>query len=259
VNPEKRYANAQAVLDELELRDRQRARRPLLYLGVIGPGLLLLAMAYFLYQFMIRAEQDAQKLLTTRAVESDVQTAQVLARGVERDLRTRGTSLDQTSAQITASESLRTAIDTAGGKTKEELDVLFKELIALKERSDNFARVSASARMKAGRGETVCRSGEPYSRAVGFNYAPRLLSRTRGSHAGKAALKPIRDVHVSVPSPATTNQHGRNQRPDLDPPKASSAYWRTIHPGKSVDHPARSPGCRGELNTLALVDSMKES
>ncbi len=38
VDPEKRYPNAQAVLDTLVLRDRSRARRPLITLGIVGPS-----------------------------------------------------------------------------------------------------------------------------------------------------------------------------------------------------------------------------
>jgi serine/threonine protein kinase len=61
VDPQKRYPNAQAVLDELEQRDQQRARRPLLSLGIVGPGLLLLAMAYSLYHLMLISETETRE------------------------------------------------------------------------------------------------------------------------------------------------------------------------------------------------------
>src|ERR1700722_1602334 len=50
VDPEKRYPNAQAVLDTLVLRDRSRARRPLITLGIVGPSLLLMGMALVGFQ-----------------------------------------------------------------------------------------------------------------------------------------------------------------------------------------------------------------
>src|SRR5262249_40095315 len=41
VQPEKRFPNVQAVLAALDARALQRARRPLLLLGALGPALLL--------------------------------------------------------------------------------------------------------------------------------------------------------------------------------------------------------------------------
>jgi hypothetical protein len=44
VAPGDRLPNAQAVRDEMDARDRQRSRRPLLMLGVVAPVLLMAAM-----------------------------------------------------------------------------------------------------------------------------------------------------------------------------------------------------------------------
>lgn len=84
--PEKRYPNAQVVLDALRSRDRQRSRRPLIALGGIAPLLLLAGMFLFGLQAMGNALDSARQNLTDRALESDQLSARFLARGVEREL-----------------------------------------------------------------------------------------------------------------------------------------------------------------------------
>ena len=75
VDPEKRYPNAQAVLDTLVLRDRSRARRPLITLGIVGPSLLLLGMAWLVVQLLDTTGTDASVTMIRRALESDTLSA----------------------------------------------------------------------------------------------------------------------------------------------------------------------------------------
>lgn len=89
IDPQRRYPNAQAVLDELELRDRQRAKRPLLLLGIVGPALLLAATAPFIYDAMSSALFTAEGNLTKRALESDAHAAMILASSLQRDIQDR--------------------------------------------------------------------------------------------------------------------------------------------------------------------------
>ena len=49
-DPDKRYANVQAVLDALDARAARLARRPMMVLGAIGPALLLAVVAWFAWQ-----------------------------------------------------------------------------------------------------------------------------------------------------------------------------------------------------------------
>ena len=109
IDPQKRYPNAQAVLDELELRDRQRAKRPLLALGIIGPGLLLAATAPFIYEAMSSALSAAEGNLTQRALESDAHAARILARSLQRELEDRTSVLEQ----VARNEQLVAAIESA--------------------------------------------------------------------------------------------------------------------------------------------------
>jgi serine/threonine protein kinase len=56
VNPARRFANAQAVLNALDARALRRARRPLLVMGALAPVLLLLVMGY-----LIRSERRRRR------------------------------------------------------------------------------------------------------------------------------------------------------------------------------------------------------
>lgn len=130
VDPQKRYRNAQAVLDELQLRERQRARRPLLALGIIGPGLLLAVTTPFIYFLMQEAAKTAEKNLTQRALESDAHAASILSRSLQRELEDRTAKLEQ----VAKNEQFRTAIGVArengweaGSAFRHTLDSLLEE------------------------------------------------------------------------------------------------------------------------------------
>ncbi|NOX56554.1 MAG: serine/threonine protein kinase, partial [Planctomycetes bacterium] len=108
-DPEKRFPNAQAVLDALELRDRQRARRPLIALGVISPALLLVCMLPISIRAMSNAVQTARANQVERALESDALSARILARGIERELDQRKDEL----VEISQDDQLRAALEQA--------------------------------------------------------------------------------------------------------------------------------------------------
>jgi serine/threonine protein kinase len=93
VDPQKRYPNAQAVLDRLEYRDRHRARRPLMLLGIVGPGLLLAAMAPIFFDAMASNVATLEEQLTNRALESDAVVAASEAHTLEVELALRGVEL----------------------------------------------------------------------------------------------------------------------------------------------------------------------
>ena len=109
VDPQKRFPNAQAVLDMLDIRDRQRSRRPLIALGVFGPILLILALIPFVLGAMQKSRQAARQHLTERVLEGDVVSAKFLAHGIQRELEDRKTEL----AEIASDLPLRAAMETA--------------------------------------------------------------------------------------------------------------------------------------------------
>ncbi len=103
VDPRKRFPNAQAVVDMLEARERQRSRRPLMAATFAGLVLLFAAMVGFSQEMLDRAVVQARTDLTGRVLQGDVVTVQLLARSVQRELQDRQTEL----VKIASDERLR--------------------------------------------------------------------------------------------------------------------------------------------------------
>lgn len=111
LEPERRYANAQAVLDVLYIRERQRRVQPLVAMGGIGPAVILLAMFLFASRSIQSAVSTTGDNLTARALESDVISVTILASGVEKELQDR---LDEL-VEVASDLNLRRAIEHAEG------------------------------------------------------------------------------------------------------------------------------------------------
>ncbi len=109
LNPERRYANAQAVLDVLYIRDRQRRMRPLVALGGIGPALLLIAMFFMMTNLMHSAVESTEENLRERAIETDVMSANIVARSVDRELQARMAEL----VAVASDRLIRSAIEAS--------------------------------------------------------------------------------------------------------------------------------------------------
>ena len=111
LSPERRYSNAQAVLDVLYIRERQRRVQPLVAMGGIGPAVILLAMFLFASRSIQSAVSTTGDNLTARALESDVMSVTILASGVEKELQDR---LDEL-VEVASDLNLRRAIEHAEG------------------------------------------------------------------------------------------------------------------------------------------------
>jgi hypothetical protein len=95
VKPEKRFPNAQAVLDALDRRAVQRARRPLLLLGAVGPALLLGVIAFFAWRGLGTAVEDSNQALARRALIGNRFAAEFGAATVARQMNHRWAVLEQ--------------------------------------------------------------------------------------------------------------------------------------------------------------------
>jgi serine/threonine protein kinase len=139
VDAEKRYPNAQAVLDTLVLRDRSRARRPLITLGIVGPSLLLVGMAWMVFQLLDTTGTAASKQMMSRALESDILSARIVAQSLNRDLGERERELSDLAKRIGDekwTDQLRTAIVKPAMTDEAENQVAFRILNAARARSD---------------------------------------------------------------------------------------------------------------------------
>ncbi len=108
-DPSKRFANAQEVVVALDQRERARSFWPLLALGGLGPVLLMLALGLFYLDSMRDAVDSAARNVTTRALESDVLSVEILARSVARELEKRTAELESLAADPELENSIKTA------------------------------------------------------------------------------------------------------------------------------------------------------
>ncbi len=89
LNPHHRYASVQAVLYDLEERASRRARRPLVWLGLLGPLLVLLLGGIFAVDWMDTIMNDSRDEIVRRALEGNRFAARLAAGQVEDDLARR--------------------------------------------------------------------------------------------------------------------------------------------------------------------------
>jgi serine/threonine protein kinase len=132
-DPSKRFPNAQAVLDKLVSRERSRARRPLILLGLILPLLLLLSIVPLAMKTMEDAVNTTQENLTRRALESDVLSANLLADGINRELEDRRHELET----LAADSQFREAVAELATKALPEREPLMLRLDRLKRENDD--------------------------------------------------------------------------------------------------------------------------
>lgn len=174
VDPAKRYSSAEAVLSALESRARQRSRRPLVLLGIVGPMLLLAALLPVAIQAMQKANRTAEKNLADRALESDAVTAKILALAVR-------TSIDQRRDRIVwyaAIDNARKAILAADApdsteETRKKRDAILMEFRKGEDAylSGRGSRIDESWFLTDAKGTQVWR--DPYSKSVGKNLRHR--------------------------------------------------------------------------------------
>ncbi|MAX40586.1 serine/threonine protein kinase [Gimesia sp.] len=88
-DPQKRFPNAQAVLTSLVEREQQRARRPLIALGIIAPLLLVIGLIPVAGAAVNQMVSQFRNNLTQRALKGDSISANFLSQYMERDLQDR--------------------------------------------------------------------------------------------------------------------------------------------------------------------------
>ncbi|MEW4452788.1 protein kinase [Bremerella sp. JC817] len=89
VNPRHRFHNVQEVLEALNERERQRYRRPLLLLGILGPALLLMIGLFFGWQNYQTAMLTSEHAMISKAYESNQFAAELAATNVSNAINAR--------------------------------------------------------------------------------------------------------------------------------------------------------------------------
>ncbi|MFO0942112.1 MAG: serine/threonine protein kinase [Pirellulales bacterium] len=87
VDPKHRFQNVNQVIHALEQRNRDRSRRPLYILGLVGPILLMILMLMFSTHGRMLAVDRSQQSIIQRAIESNYFAAQYASRTLETELQ----------------------------------------------------------------------------------------------------------------------------------------------------------------------------
>ena len=85
-DPMQRYANVQSVLNDLQQRESQRTRRPLILLGLVGPLLILLATTLFAYRSIHAAGDQSVDALRREAFTSNQMAAAFAAASLQSEI-----------------------------------------------------------------------------------------------------------------------------------------------------------------------------
>ncbi|MHB8862661.1 MAG: hypothetical protein ACYC6N_09670, partial [Pirellulaceae bacterium] len=109
--PSKRFANVQEVLDALQTRDQVRARRPLLLLGVLGPLLLLMVMAYGGRDVYRSAMHESAKAVTSKVYESNLFASQFVAATVATEIHRYFRAVERAAAGTELRENIKATVD----------------------------------------------------------------------------------------------------------------------------------------------------
>jgi hypothetical protein len=113
VNPSKRFANPQVVIDALQVRVARRARRPLLILGALGPLLLLTVMALFFWSGAETSVKDFEAAQIERSLDSNRFAARFVAQLVGEQIDRRWATLNEEALD----PQLRAQLRDATGKS----------------------------------------------------------------------------------------------------------------------------------------------
>ena len=107
LDPKKRFPNVQAVLSALDARTLQRARRPLLLLGALGPALLLGGMFLFARSMIRLAVDDTKEQIIEWVQNSNHLIARFAADRLLERIRLRWSILEAEAAMPRFQELLR--------------------------------------------------------------------------------------------------------------------------------------------------------
>ncbi|MBI5760359.1 MAG: protein kinase [Planctomycetales bacterium] len=220
IDPTKRFANAQAILDALHDRVRARARRPMISLGIAGPAVLLLALVPIALRATNNAVTTAERMTSHRALEANLVTAKVLAKSLATDIDDRRQFL-----LTLATDELSSDDKTADGKRLRELIVAaadkpreaperkslegvlteYKKFIDDR-RGKQGGTLDSSWFLTDGRGVQLWRD-PPDENTIGRNYAWRDYFHGRNVDYPRDQvpidIEPIHASHVSLPFRST--------------------------------------------------------
>ncbi len=130
--PEDRFANVQQVLQAVERRQIARLNLPMMMLGIVGPVLLLIAMALFFWRGVAVAERESSGELKEMVLQNNLFAARLGARTLEKEIETLFRLIEDEAKQPEFEQKFADAIDTAG---PELLQSLIKDQVSNDDRA----------------------------------------------------------------------------------------------------------------------------
>ncbi|HEY1068271.1 MAG TPA: protein kinase, partial [Pirellulales bacterium] len=193
-NPSKRYPNAQAVLDQLQIRAQRIARQPLLMLGLVGPAAFLIVTGGLGWSAFSTVVSDTERALTKRSLESSQFAARFVAESAARDIDRRWRILEIEAAEL---RRLMPTLQEPRPISAGRIDELQKWIVG--RRTEHQATSpSASWIIMDATGYQLARS--PASDTIGKYWGYRDYFNGLGSEQDETRrdYKPLHDVHRST-------------------------------------------------------------
>jgi hypothetical protein len=210
VDPAERFASAAAVAEALEARDRFRSLRPAIGLGIVLPGLILLALFPLALFAVSNAVRISEQNVATRALESDALTAKILAYSLDDDLVQRRRTLETLAGDPDLLALIPAAAEPADSPRRQALSAWLKE--AKREidkiRTEQHADLDDSWFLTDAHG--IQRWREPESsltidRNFGWRDYFHGLGDDRPEWKLRTDIAPVREPHISAPFRSTAS------------------------------------------------------
>ncbi|HLJ11808.1 MAG TPA: serine/threonine protein kinase [Planctomycetaceae bacterium] len=208
-DPAQRFGDAAAVAEALVARARHRSLRPTIALGIILPGLFMLALFPVALTAVGNAVQTSERNIAARALESDAVTAKILAYSLNDDLVQRSRTLADiadepelleqiTGVEKPADSTERRQLALWLSKSKGEID---------KARREQNADLDDSWFLNDAHG--IQRWREPYSpKSIDGNFGWRDYFHGQGDDRTdwkeRTDIPPLRAPHISAPFRSST-------------------------------------------------------
>ncbi|MEZ6127446.1 MAG: protein kinase [Planctomycetaceae bacterium] len=217
VDPRHRLPNAQAILDLLAARERNRSRRPLLLLGVLGPILLMCAMVPIFVGALRKNISEMELQLVADSQEANLMAARSQASSLQSELENRLMALR---VVVSHPDLVRLLTELTRRPTSDVVSETFsacelswelrppwmQKLDAAKEEADAYNDDQGKSRdtswfLTDAKGNQIWR--RPFSeKTVGQNYAWRDYFHGRNVEYAEDAIpadvRPIQEAHVSL-------------------------------------------------------------
>jgi hypothetical protein len=229
-DPHKRFPNVQSVLAALSVRARQKALRPVMILGAVGPALLLAVVSLFAWRGFQTALRESEEALTSRALRTNSFAAMYVARAAKSELERRYGAVEQVARSapwrqaaaeaVRQPELARMLSDLSDPqKSEAELEALrrrFREHPARKKLQRQFEALIPERMRPAAKGEKeneevaswffcdahgISTVRSPESETVGKNFAWRSFF-CGGSTDRPRSWRPGPEQHVEATGPS---------------------------------------------------------